>query len=148
MVVRVGILLAGLAIGGFGVWSLLRLGISNLLWTLLWLTGGIVGHDGLLAAVTLALVAVGRPLLPVWARGPVAAGLVVLGTVTVMAIPVLGRFGARPDVPSLLDRSYGVGWLAFAGIVAAGVVVASGVQRYRHVARAARRGAPLEDRHG
>ena len=42
-------------------------------------------------------------------RAPAVAGLVVLGSVTLLAIPVLGRFGARADNPTLLDRHYGVG---------------------------------------
>ncbi len=92
---------------------------------------GILAHDGLVAIVTLGLVAAGLYLLPSWARAPFAVGLVVLGTVTLMAIPAIGRFGARPDNPSLLDRSYGIGWLVFAGIVAVGVIAASAVTRRR-----------------
>lgn len=133
--VRAGLVLAGLALGMFGAFSLLRLGLSNLVWSVVWLAGGVLGHDLLLAGVGLGLLAVGTLLLPGWARGPAAAGLVVLGTVTVMAIPVLGRFGALPDNPSLLDRSYGVGWLVVAGIVAVGVIAALVVTRPREAAR-------------
>ena len=43
-----------------------------------------------------------------------SVGFVVLGSVTLLAMPVLGRFGARPDNPTLLDRDYSVG-LAGAG---------------------------------
>ena len=42
---------------------------------------------------------------------PAAVGLVVLGSVTLLAVPVLGRFGARADNPTLLDRDYLAGWL-------------------------------------
>ena len=45
-------------------------------------------------------------------RAPAAAAFVVLGSVTLLAIPVLGRFGARPDNPTLLDRHYVAGWAA------------------------------------
>ena len=38
-------------------------------------------------------------------------GGVVLGSLTLLAIPVLGRFGERPDNATLLDRNYTVGWL-------------------------------------
>ena len=44
-------------------------------------------------------------------RAPAAVALVVLGSVTLLAVPVLGRFGARPDNPTLLDRDYSAGWL-------------------------------------
>ena len=135
-IVRGGLLLAGLAIGLFGTWSLLRLGLSNLFWTVAWVGGGILLHDIVLTGVTLGLFALGLFVLPPCARTPFAVGLVVLGCVTVMAIPVLGRFGARPDNPSLLDRSYGTGWLVLAGIVAVGVIAASAVtQRRREAAR-------------
>ncbi len=133
--VRAALAVGGLALGIFGAWSLLRLGLLNLFWALLWLVGGVIGNDALLAAATLAAVAIGTRILPSWARAPAAAGLVVLGTVTLMAVPVLGRFGAKPDNPSLLDRSYGVGWLVLAGIVAVAVVAASAVTRRRGTAR-------------
>ena len=32
------------------------------------------------------------------------------------AIPVLGRFGARHDNPTLLDRNYVAGWALVAGL--------------------------------
>ena len=35
--------------------------------------------------------------------------------VTLVAVPVLGRFGARADNPTLLDRDYVAGWLVLAG---------------------------------
>ena len=37
-------------------------------------------------------------------------GLVVWGGLTVMAIPVLGRFGALAANPTLLDRPYLTSW--------------------------------------
>ncbi|MDX6358217.1 MAG: hypothetical protein QOH37_1271, partial [Nocardioidaceae bacterium] len=51
------------------------------------------------------------------ARAPVTAGLVVLGTVTATAVPVLTRMGARADNPTLLDRHYVLGWCVFATLV-------------------------------
>jgi hypothetical protein len=134
-IVRAALLVSGLAVGGFGTWSLLRLGLSNLFWAVLWVVGAIVAHDAVLAGLAVAVVSVGVAVLPTWARAPCAAGLVVLGSVTLMAVPVLGRFGARPDNPSLLNRSYGVGWLVLAGIVALVVVAASAVARRREAAR-------------
>ncbi len=51
------------------------------------------------------------------------AGFVVLGSATLLAIPVLGRFGERPDNPTLLDRNYTAGWLVLAALVAGGVAI-------------------------
>ena len=49
-----------------------------------------------------------------------AGGLVVLGTVTLMAVPVLGGWGANADNPTILDRNYAAGWLVVAGVTIAG----------------------------
>ncbi|MEZ5095067.1 MAG: hypothetical protein R2731_02430 [Nocardioides sp.] len=78
----------------------------------------------------LGLTLLGSRLLPGWLHGPAAAGLVVLGSLTLVAVPVLGLFGARPDNPTLLDRPYLTGWLALAGVVLAGVAVA-GLRAHR-----------------
>ncbi len=48
-----------------------------------------------------------------------------LASVTLLAIPALGRFGARDDVPSLLNRPYGVLWLGSRVVVALVVLVAA-----------------------
>jgi hypothetical protein len=56
--------------------------------------------------------------------------LVVLGTVTLMAVPVLGGWGANADNPTILDRNYPVGWLVVAGatmvVVALTIVLSAG----------------------
>ena len=80
----------------------------------------------MLALVTLALGALAVP--PGCRRRPArrwSSALVVLGTVTLLAVPVLGRFGARPDNPTLLDRDYTAGWLVLAGLTLVAVVVAA-----------------------
>ena len=59
------------------------------------------------------------------------AGFVVLLSVTLLVVPAIGRFGARADVPSLLNRPYGALWLVFAGLVLLVVVVASLLRRHR-----------------
>ncbi|MEC9052171.1 MAG: hypothetical protein VX747_06905, partial [Actinomycetota bacterium] len=52
-------------------------------------------------------------LLPAVARPAAGAGLVVLGSLTVLAVPFLGGFGREnaPDNPTLLDRDYTAGYL-------------------------------------
>jgi hypothetical protein len=118
------IALGGLGLGGaaYGIVQLLDLGLDNLRAAAIWLVAGVLLHDGVLAPVTIAtcLLVAAR-----WRRvpAPVVTGAVVLATVTVVAIPVLGRFGARADNPTLLDRNYVLGWLALATLT----VVASGV---------------------
>lgn len=133
-VVRGLVGLLGLAVAVVGFLYLSDDGISTLTDVATWLVAGVVIHDGLLAmAVVLVGVAAARTL-PTWARAPVAVGFIVLGTVTVTAIPVLGRFGARPDNQTLLDRDYTAGWLVLTALTAVAVVAGCFWQR-----RAARR---------
>ena len=124
---RARLLLGGLGVlvGLYGAYLLLsRQDTDQLVSAAIWLASGVVLHDVVLAPLVLLLVVVGARVVPGGFRAPAAAGLIVLGTVTVMAIPVLGRFGARPDNPTLLDRDYTLGWLVLAGLVLLAVVVA------------------------
>ena len=52
--------------------------------------------------------------------------------VTIAAVPMLGRFGARSDNATLLDRNYLVGWLVLAAVttvVSGAVLLARGKRR-------------------
>lgn len=115
---------AGAIVAGVGLWTMVQSGLSNILAALKWLVGSVIVHDAILVPVTIVLTLVVSRLLPSWLRAPATVGLVVLGTVTVSAIPVLGRFGAIPDNPTLLDRNYLAGWLVLAALVAVAVAVA------------------------
>jgi hypothetical protein len=106
----------GVAVAAYGAWLLLQEDLSDLVDTAIWLAGGIVLHDFVLVPLTLLLGVVLVRLLPANRRAPVAGGLVVLGTVTLMAVPVLGGWGANADNPTILDRSYPAGWLVVAGV--------------------------------
>jgi hypothetical protein len=123
----------GVLVGLFGFYELLQQGFDNLVATVIWLAGGVLLHDGVLAFLTIAVVAIGARVTPPRFRAPIAAGFLVLGTVTATAVPVLGRFGARSDNPTLLDRNYAGGWLVFAGLVCV-VVAVSMLMSARHAA--------------
>jgi len=130
-VIRVVVLGAGLAAAAYGVLLLVERGWANLVATLTWLVGGVVLHDALLAPVTiaaawLALRWVRRDRLAPW-----AVALVLLGPLTLLAVPVLGRFGARADNPTLLDRNYWAGWSAVVVVVTAAILVGRYVERRR-----------------
>ncbi len=116
----------GVLLGAYGAWLLLsRQDLDRLTGVAVWLAAGVVLHDFVLAPLVIVAAAVAARLLPRPARGPATVGLVVLGSVTLLAVPVLGRFGARADNPTLLDRPYVAGWLVLAGLVLTGVVVAT-----------------------
>jgi hypothetical protein len=131
---RWGIGAIGVVLGVFGLWTLLsRQEVDQLVDVAGWLVVGVVLHDGVLAVVTLAVAAVVLRRLPSAARAPAIVGFVVLGSVTLLAVPVLGRFGARPDNATLLDRGYLAGWLVLAALTLAAVVVASVLRARRQV---------------
>ncbi len=114
----------GVIVGLYGGWLVLSRG-HDLLNLVLWLAGGVVLHDGVLALTVLVVGTVAVRLLPKAAKAPAVVGAIVLGSVTLAAVPVLGKFGERSDNVTLLDRNYTVGWLVFAGLVLAAVVAAS-----------------------
>jgi hypothetical protein len=119
----------GAVIGLYGAWLLVsRQDQRQLVSVAEWLVAGVVLHDFVLAPLTLVVIAAGTPLLPAPYRAPAVAGLVVLGSVTLLAIPVLWSFGAQVHNPSLLDRHYVLGWLGLALLVVAAVFVAGRVR--------------------
>lgn len=130
----------GVLVAAYGGWLLLsRQDTAGNLDAVLWLAGGVVVHDALLAPALVVLCWVGARLLPAVARPAAAAGLVVLGSLTLLAVPFLGGFGREnaPDNSTLLDRDYTAGFLVLVGVVLVGVVLPV----LLHTVRTARAGA-------
>jgi hypothetical protein len=124
--------LVGVAGGLYGAWLLFsRQSGDQLVSAGTWLVGGVVLHDVVLAPLVLVAVAVAGRLAPRPVRAPAAVLLVVLGSVTLLAVPVLGAFGRRDDNPSLLDRDYWSGWFVLVSVLVVLVAVGSLVQRRR-----------------
>ena len=121
----------GVVLGAYGAWlALTRQDAGQLVEIAVWLAAGVVLHDVVVAGVVLAGVALGRRVLPGPWQAPATLGLVVWGGVTLMAVPVLGRFGARADNPTLLDRPYLASWAALT-VAAVLVVAVAGLVRAR-----------------
>ncbi|WP_067438913.1 hypothetical protein [Nocardioides jensenii] len=142
MIGRALLIAAGLTTAAWGAW-LLQDATPRDLWSnlLVWLAGGVLLHDAVLAPVVLVLGWSAARVVP-WARGPVVVGAVLLGALTLVAVPVLGGWGRRPDNPTLLDRDYTAGWGVVAGGIVVGVVVAAAVVRSRMVETGVPEGAP------
>ena len=133
MIARVALVLLGVAVSGYGVWLLLtRQDADQVVDAVVWLVGGVAVHDGILVPVVLLLGVLGMRALPTSYRSPATVALVVLGPLTLLAVPVLGRFGARSDNPTLLDRPYLAGWVGLVCVGVVAVVVAGRVVRSRH----------------
>ena len=106
----------------YGLVLLLGLGPGQLLAVLVWVVGGIVAHDGVIAPVVVVLGVAAAARAPGKLRAPLRWVLVVLGPLTLVAVPALGRFGAKADNATLLDRPY---WLGYAVLVGLVLVVAA-----------------------
>jgi hypothetical protein len=64
-------------------------------------------------------------------RAPAAVALIVWGSITLLAVPVLGRFGALEDNPTLLDRPYLITWLVGCALTVLLVALAGAVRSKR-----------------
>jgi hypothetical protein len=131
----------GLAVAAYGGWLLVsRTDNAQLLDAGIWLASGVVLHDVVLTAVVLVGAALLLRVLPGQARAPAVVGLVLIGSLTIMAVPMLGEFGARDDNPTLLDRPYLASWLVVAAVTVLAVTGASLVRSRRSPDAAAHTG--------
>ena len=122
LALRIPLAVVGVLVGGYGALLMLDTATSTLLRVAVWLAGGVLFHDAVIAPLTAGFWWGARRLLPGVIAGPVAGGLLVLGALTIMAFPVLGQFRTVASNPTLLDRDYSTGWWIVAGVVATGVV--------------------------
>lgn len=114
----------GVLVAAYGTWLLLtRSEPALVLDVVVWAVAALLLHDVVVGGLELVLGAVAAKVLPGVVAGPVGGGFLVLGSVTLLAVPVLGRFGAKSDNPSLLDRDYTTGWLVLAALVVLAVVL-------------------------
>ncbi|MEJ7832564.1 MAG: hypothetical protein WKF79_06590 [Nocardioides sp.] len=131
MTTRIGLGALGVIVGVYGAWLMLsRQETTQIVDAAVWLGGGVIVHDFVLTAVVMLLGAVALRFVPSAARAPAVVGLVVLGSVTLAAIPVLTGLGAS-DERGLQERPYLVGWLILAAVILVAVAVATVVRSRR-----------------
>ena len=119
----------GTLVAAYGAWlALSRQDLGQLVEIGIWLAVGVIAHDALIAGAVILVSLLGRRLLPRAAQAPAVIALIVWGAVTLAVVPVLGRFGARSDNPTLLDRPYLASWLVLS---AATVIVVALVSVWR-----------------
>jgi hypothetical protein len=132
---RAAAVLAGVLASAYGVWLLLDLGWANTRSTLVWLIGGVVLHDGVFAPLVIVVALLVVRLVPRDRLAPWVVALVILVPVTLAGIPELGRFGARADNSTLLDRPYWLGWSVMVTLVVVSVLVGAVATRRRTAVR-------------
>lgn len=125
-----------LALGGalmlYGAWLLLsRQDPGQWLEVAIWLGAGVAAHDALLSGLVIGVCLVGSRLLPLAWRAPAVIALIVWGSLTIAAVPVLSGLGVRADNPTLLDRPYVATWWVLSAIVVLLVALAGLVRSRR-----------------
>ncbi|MFI6940763.1 hypothetical protein ACIBI4_15930 [Streptomyces sp. NPDC050418] len=106
-------LLAALGVAAMALGAWLLLGVRDPLDVAVWLAGAIVLHDGLVAPLVLGT---GLLLGGLRARGAVRGALIVAGSLTAVALPVILRPGT-PANSSVLPLDYGRNWLAAMAVI-------------------------------
>ncbi|MBD8078447.1 hypothetical protein [Cellulosimicrobium arenosum] len=114
------LLVGGAALIGFGLWTAWST-VPSSQWpsALVWLAGGVVVHDAVLAPLAVAVGAWVLPRVPpVW-RGPLRGGLLAAGTLGVLAIALVAGAADRRN-PSVVPQD------PLAAIAAAAIAVVIG----------------------
>ncbi len=117
--------ICALPFAGYGGWLLLsRQDLDQLTNAGLWLVTGVVAHDVAFSGVVV-LGGLALALLPRTSQAPAAVALVVVGSLTLVALPMMSGFGKISDNPTHLDRPYVAAWLGMVGAAVLIVVLAS-----------------------
>jgi hypothetical protein len=117
---RVALALAGLLLGGFGVFRLFtQVPHPKLIMLGIWLIGALVIHDGILSPLVIAVSWILAHAVPPRARRYVQAALIMGGLVTVIAIPMIYRRGHQPQVKAILQQNFGGNLTVLLGIIGA-----------------------------
>jgi len=111
---------------GYGIWLFVHTqGGVQLREVATWAVAGVVLHDAVIAPLAAGLGWLGDRLLPRTVASGAAVAFILVGTVSVVAVPVLEGHAAGGRNHTLLDRDYVAGWLLVAGVVL--VATAAGV---------------------
>ena len=105
------------------------------------LIGGLLLHDGLFAPLVISLGLFGWFVLPHKLRPAIQATVIVAGSVVLISIPVIGRWGKLPGNPTLLPRNYTAGLAVALGVIALGGLIAA-LRAARHPRPAPPSGPP------
>jgi hypothetical protein len=124
------LLIAGALITGYGIVGLIVDGARThpIEW-IKWFVGGLIVHDLLLAPVVFAAGTLVARWVPDHLRGPIQAGLISSGIVTLTVWPFLRAYGRSPDNPSILPNDYLGGLAVVLALVWIGVLAASLLRR-------------------
>jgi hypothetical protein len=121
---------AGVACGLWGLWLMRDFTGEQLRSTGLWLAGGVILHDVVVAPIVVVLGVVAARLLPGRLRAPAALAFLVWATLTVAFFPVLSGEGGKPGNDTILGRPYLLSWAVMTTVLVA-LAIVSGMRRSR-----------------
>ncbi|MDF1703205.1 MAG: hypothetical protein P1U38_00360 [Aeromicrobium sp.] len=131
----------GVGLGLWGLWLMRDFTGQQVVSTGVWLAGGILVHDAVLAPVTVGLGVLASRLLPGHFRAATSVAFLLWATLTVVFLPVLSGQGGKPGNDSILNRPYLASWLVLTGVLAGAAIIAG----LRRRARASGAAATAED---
>lgn len=120
--VRVALAVAGIAMACYGAVLLWDNPTVVIVRIVVWALAGVVLHDFVFAPICAALGLAGRRWLPPTWRAPIGVAALCAVVLGFLAVPVLGKPGARPDNATVLDRDYPLGLQLSLGVVAVGLL--------------------------
>lgn len=117
--------LSGVAAIGWGFWLLSDDGLERWRSQAVWIVGGVLAHDAVIAPLVVVLGVIAARLWRPPARGAIAVAFIVWATVSAAVANVLLPVGGRPDNPSLMNRPYVLAWVVFTLVVLGATVIAA-----------------------
>lgn len=114
---RLLLAMAGIGLGVYGallVWQNPPVIIVRIL---VWALVAVVVHDFVFAPLCAAMGWLGHRLIPAGSRSPIAVAALCSVVLVLLAVPVYGRPGMRPDNATVLDRDYPLGLAVSLGVV-------------------------------
>jgi hypothetical protein len=126
---RCALIAAGTLVMGYAVVSGLTDADVNPVGVLIFLTGALVGHDGVLVPLTIGTGALIGRFVPARDRATVRAAALCSLAVTVVALPLVLGYGRSADNPSALPLPYGRGLVMLLGLVWTAALAAMAVRR-------------------
>ncbi len=111
---------AGVAMMGYGLWGQVVSSDTKRVRVAVLIVAAALAHDLVFAPLVIALGWALRHVVRGPVRGSVQGAVLVATSLLLIAIPGLGRYGARGDNPSVLPRNYQAGLMIALGVVAVG----------------------------
>jgi hypothetical protein len=116
---RIVLATGGIALALFGCFRLAtQLPVATLIALGSWLVAALIIHDGILSPAVVAVGWLLRTHVPDRGRRYLQGALIVTGSATVIALPMIYLRGSQPEVKALLLRDYGLNLTLIVGAVA------------------------------